>query len=173
MFFLLMSCMYTCVCVRARVSLNLSNWVGRSNRCADALYVCVYVCVRVSAICVSEQGCSATARFNTVIDTEYVNAVAQSAEEGAFFTVFLKVQAFCVPAFAPLPPSPPPPAPSPIDPCSCRNRSPPLGCERQVLCASNTICYLDVPCPGFSPSSSKPGLFYDCVPFGSVSRICG
>ena len=138
------------------------------------MYVCMCVCVCVYAI-VSMQGCSATARFNTVVDTEYVNAVAQSAEEGTFFTVFLKVQAFCVPTFNPLPPPSPTPSPTPTprDPCSCRNRSPPLGCERQVLCASNTICYVDAPCPGFSPSSSKPGLFYDCVPFGSVSRICG
>merc|ERR1712118_24954 len=91
-------------------------------------------------------GCSATARFNTVINTEYVNEVAQSGEQGPFFTVFLKVQAFCVPAYTPLP-SPPPPVPNPTP--------------------------VEEPCPGFLPSTSFPGLFYQCVNFGSLSEVCG
>merc|ERR1712118_576043 len=100
-------------------------------------------------------GCSATARFNTVINTEYVNEVAQSGEQGPFFTVFLKVQAFCVPAYTPLP-SPPP-----------------LGCQPDRLCASETVRYVEEPCPGFLPSTSFPGLFYQCVNFGSLSEVCG
>ena len=141
--------------------------------CAMYVFLCSFVCVFVPAI-VIVQGCSATARFNTVVDTQYVNAVVQSGVEGSFFTVFLKVQAFCVPAYTPLP-SPPPPVPNPspvVDPCSCRNRSPPLGCERNSLCPSGTICYVNAPCPGFLPSNLKPGLFYECIPLGIVSSVC-
>jgi len=61
-------------------------------------------------------------------------------------------------------PSPPIPPPRP-DPCSCKNRRPPLGCTSTNACASGIVCYVDENCPGFSASQApdRVGQFFQCV----------
>jgi len=61
-------------------------------------------------------------------------------------------------------PSPPIPPPRP-DPCSCRNRFPPLGCSSTTACATGVVCYVDENCPGFSASQNpdRVGQFFQCV----------